>query len=185
MIVVQTFEVELAQSQGPEGVVDQKLRNASSETEPARLFFPDHEPPELRSTAQPIDVVQRHLSHRTSQDFRFLDDEHEVVVSIPVEAEPLLMLFGSNRIGHQKPAPDLILIAPGPRERKIPLFEQSQASPFSSERRDVTLHHTRRPAATIDASASHTRWTSSRSSCKCMGSEISRRLARRETGHAG
>src|SRR5262245_42525430 len=57
MIVVQAFEVELAQSHGPEGVIDQKLRHASSETEPARLFFPDHEPPELRSTPRPIDVV--------------------------------------------------------------------------------------------------------------------------------
>src|SRR3954447_18448395 len=103
MIVVQTFEIELAQSQGSEGLIDQELRDSSSETEPARLLFSDHQPPELRSTARPIDVVQRHLSHGPFQDFGLLDDEHEVVVSLPVQAEPLLMLFGSNRIGHQKP----------------------------------------------------------------------------------
>src|SRR3954469_21564028 len=132
MIVVQTFEVELAQPQGSERLVDQELRDSSSETEPARLLFSDHQPPELRSAARPINVIQRHLSDGPFQDFRLLDDEHEVVVSLPVKAEPLLMLFGGHRIGHQKPPPNLILIAPGTRERKIPLLEQSQASPSIS-----------------------------------------------------
>jgi hypothetical protein len=77
----------------------------------------------------PVDVVQGDLADRPHQRFGFLDDEHEVVVSLLVAIEPRAVLIGRDHVGIEEPAANVVLIAPAERQRQITFFEQAQPDP--------------------------------------------------------